>query len=83
MRHVTATIARDDFYGILDTVIELGESVSIATDKGAAILVSQEEWSGLLETIYLKSIPGMIESIKEARNAPASEHLEDIGWDID
>ena len=83
MRHVTANIAQEDFYKILDTVIELGESVSIATDKGAAILIGQEEWSGMLETLYLQSIPGMVESIKLAKEAPASERLEDIGWVID
>ena len=83
MRHVTANVALNDFHGILDTVIEHGESISIATDKGAAILIGQEEWSGLLETLYLQSIPGMIESIEEARNTPARERLEDIGWDID
>jgi len=82
MRHVTANIARRDFDGILDSVIELGEPVSIATDRGAAILIGQEEWSGLLETLYLQSIPGMVESIEVARSAPASERLEDIGWDI-
>ena len=83
MKHITANTARNDFDGLLDAVIELGESVSIATDRGAAILVNQEEWSGLLETLYLQSIPGMVESIKTAREAPASERLEDIGWDID
>jgi len=82
MRHVTASVARRDFDGILDTVIELGESVSIATDRGVAILIGQDEWSGLLETLYLQSIPGMAESIELAREAPASERLEDIGWDI-
>ena len=82
MQHVTANTAKNNLDGLLDTVIELGESVSIATDKGAAILVSQEEWDGLQETLYLQSIPGMVESIKEAREAPASERLEDIGWDI-
>ena len=83
MRHVTANIAQKEFYGILDTVIDHGESVSIATDKGAAIMINQEEWSGLLETIYLQSIPGMVDSIKKAQVAPASERLETIGWDID
>ena len=83
MPHITASTARRDFDGILETVIDLGESVSIATDKGAAILVGQEEWSGMLETLYLQSIPGMLESIEAAREAPASERLEDIGWDID
>ena len=82
MKHITANTARKDFDGLIDAVIEFGESVSIATDKGAAILISQEEWSGLQETLYLQSIPGMVESIKAAREAPASERLEDIGWDI-
>ena len=82
MQHITANTARKDFDGLLDTVIDLCESVSIATGKGAAILISQEEWNGLYETLYLQSIPGMVESIKEAREAPASERLEDIGWDI-
>jgi len=78
MRHVTANIARRDFDVILDTVIELGESISIATDRGSAILIGQEEWSSMLETLYLQSIPGMVESIEAAREAPASERLEDI-----
>ena len=84
MRHMTANTAQNDFSDLLNTVIELGESVSIATDKGAAILVSQDEWSGLLETLYLQSIPGLVESIREAENAQESEwlELEDIGWDI-
>ena len=82
MKHITADTARNDFDEILYDVIELGESISIATDTGAAILVSQEEWSGLQETIYLSSIPGMLESIREAREAPAGERLEGIGRDI-
>jgi PHD/YefM family antitoxin component YafN of YafNO toxin-antitoxin module len=83
MKHITANTAQRDFNGLLNTVIELGESVSIATDNGAAVLISQEEWSGLLDTLYLQSIPGIAESIKTAREAPANERLEDIGWDID
>ena len=83
MQHITLNTARKDFDVLFNEVVEYGEAVSIAADDGAAILVSQEEWNGLMETLYLKSIPGMAESIKEAREAPASERLEDIGWDID
>jgi len=82
MKHITANVAQSDFDGLLHNVIELGEPVSIATDIGAAILICQEDWSGLQETIYLQSIPGMTESIREAREAPASERLESVGWDI-
>ena len=82
MQHITANTARKNFDGLLNTVIQFGEPVSIATDEGAVIMVSQEEWSGMQETLYLQSIHGLTESIKEARNAPESERLEDIGWDI-
>jgi len=82
MKHMTINTARDNFEDIIDDVIELGEPVSIATDKGAAIMVSQDEWSGLLETCYLHSIPDLVESIITARQAPASERLESVGWDI-
>jgi len=41
------------------------------TDKGAAILVNQEEWSGLQETLYLRSIPGPADS-RQPRKTPDS-----------
>lgn len=82
MRHVNAYTARKDFDDLLAAVIEEGEPLSIAADTGTAILISQEDWRGMLETMYLQSVPGMVESIKEAKAAPASERLEDIGWDI-
>jgi len=84
MQHITATTARNTFDDILYNVIELGDSVSIATDTGAAIIISQQEWSGLQETLYLQSIPGFVESVIEAREAPVYERvqLEDLGWDI-
>ena len=82
MKHITANTARKDFDGLLDTVIELGESVSIATDNGAAILISQDEWNGMLETLYLKSIPGMAESILEGMAAPLEDCLDSVGWNI-
>jgi PHD/YefM family antitoxin component YafN of YafNO toxin-antitoxin module len=66
LKHITASTALIDFDGILDNVIEFGEIVSIATEKGTAILINQEEWSGLQETLYLQSIPGMVDSIREA-----------------
>jgi len=83
MRHVTLNNAREAFDSYFYDVIKYGLAVSIATDDGAAILVSQEKWNGLMETLYLESMPCMTESIKEARETPANERLVDIGWDID
>ena len=83
MRHLTANTAQENFTAIIDCVIQQGDAVSIATDDGAAVMVSQEEWNGLMETLYLQSIPGVKESILEGKATPLSECLDSVGWDID
>ena len=58
-------------------VAEVNDScnqIIIVNDDGKnAVLVSEEEWDSLQETLYLYSIPGMVESIKAAREEPLSE----------
>lgn len=49
------------------------EPLTIASDNGNAVLLSEEEYRGLLETAYLNSIPGMKEKTLEGVNTPASE----------
>jgi len=80
---MTATIAQKNFIAILDSVIRQGDTISIATDDGAAMLVNQDNWYGMLETLYLQSIPGMKESIMEGKATPLEECLDSVGWDID
>jgi len=82
MTHITANTALKDFDAILDSVITQGDKISIATDNGSAILVSQEEWNSMMETLYLQNIPGMAESIREGKATPISECLDSIGWGI-
>ena len=84
MKHITANTAQQDFSRLLENVIEYGEAVSIATDKGSAILVSEEEWGGLHEALYLMSIPGMYESITEGAKTPISEciPLSEVWGDV-
>ncbi|MCL2051030.1 MAG: type II toxin-antitoxin system Phd/YefM family antitoxin [Lachnospiraceae bacterium] len=79
---MTAKTAQQDFPTLVDCVVKQGDTISIATDDGAAVLVSQDEWYGLLETLYLQSIPGMKESILEGKATPISECLDSVGWDI-
>jgi len=83
MSHITATIAQKNFATILDAVIRQGDTISIATDDGAAMLVNQDDWYGMLETLYLQSIPGMKESIMEGKATPLEECLDSVGWDVD
>ena len=82
MKQITAYAAQKDFISVLDNVIDQREKVSIATDRGVAILISQDEWNGMMETLYLQSIPGMAESIMKGKATPINECLDGIGWDI-
>ena len=79
---MTANMAQRDFDKILSCVIKQGDTVFIATDEGSAVLVSQDEWNGIIETLYLQSIPGMKESIMKGKATPLDECLDSVGWDI-
>ena len=62
---------------MLDSVTRYNEPGTIVSDYNkVAVMISMEEWKGIQESLYLHSIPGMAESIKEA----ALEPLED-GFD--
>lgn len=85
MRHVTANTAENDFITILDNVTRFNEPVTIVSDQNqVAVLISMEEWSGIQETLYLQSFPGMVDSIVTAANeslddgTPASEISFDV-----
>lgn len=77
LKTISATSARARFFGLIDEAAENHQPVRITTKRGNAILVSEEDWDALHETMYLLSIPGMRESILEGSNAPRSEMLSE------
>ena len=77
MKVVNATNARANIFSLIDQVTEEHEEVMITTKRNNAVLVSEEDWRSMQETIYLSSIPGMLESIREARNAPEKDCLSE------
>ncbi len=70
--------AQLDLQGIIERVTRSGEPITITSDTGNAVLVSQEDWSGIQETLYLLSIPGTRESIVEGLATPLDECVEKI-----
>ena len=84
MKYLTANTVQNDFLTLLEDVAIYNEPVTVvADDNKAAVILSVEEWNGIQETLYLKSIPGMTESIMEGKAIPLSECLDSVGWDID
>lgn len=57
---------RKDLFSVLDRIAAGGEKVTVSTEKGNAVLVSEEEWDNVIEALYLLSVPGMMDSVKAA-----------------
>ncbi|MBM5820719.1 MAG: type II toxin-antitoxin system prevent-host-death family antitoxin, partial [Cyanobacteria bacterium K_DeepCast_150m_m2_101] len=61
-------------------VRESHQPVEIHGKRGSAVLLCEQDWRAIQETLYLASIPGMRESILEGMAAPINELSEDAGW---
>ena len=75
MTATTLTQAQKNLAQLVEDVNDGCSPVFIATDSGRnAVIISEEEWNSIQETMYLYSIPGMVESIIEAGKEPLSEY---------
>ncbi len=80
MTTVTATKARGDLYSLMDEVRESHEPIQITGKRGNAVLISEEDWSSIRETLFLHSIPGLVESIKQARAEGLEKASGELKW---
>ena len=72
--------ARANIYSLMDETSQTHEPILITGKRNNVVMISQEDWNAIEETLYLNSIPGMTASIKESMNAPDNEFSEDIEW---
>ncbi|MEL6439375.1 MAG: type II toxin-antitoxin system Phd/YefM family antitoxin [Cyanobacteria bacterium J06621_8] len=63
----TASHARANLFKLLEKVNQDSEPCIITSRKGDGVLISKDDWESIQETLYLKSIPGYVGSIKQAR----------------
>lgn len=80
MKTMTASEARANLYRLLDEAAESHEPIQITGRRANGILVSEEDWRSIQETLYLLSIPGMRESILEAAEEPLDQCADEPGW---
>lgn len=80
MPTLTVTEARSKLYRLIDETTNSHQPVIITGKRGNAVLVSEEDWQSLQETLYLLSIPGMRKSIREGLSTPVDECEQDIDW---
>jgi len=80
MPTVTATEARAKLYRLIDQAASSHEPIVITGKRANAVLISEDDWRAVQETLYLLSVPGMRESIKEGLETPVEECAEDLDW---
>ena len=74
MGSITATAARKDLYNLIASVNENCAPIAITNSRGkGAVLIGEDEWAAIEETLYLNSIPGMAESLTANMAEPLSE----------
>lgn len=74
---VTAAEARDEIQNLIDETAESHRPILITTESNNAVLLSEEDWNALQETLHLLSIPKMRESIAEQMNQPDEDFLSE------
>ena len=77
---ITASRARSQLYRLLDQAAESHEPITVTGKRHNAVLISEDDWRAVEETLYLLSIPGMRESIRKGMRTPLSRTLKRPGW---
>lgn len=80
MRSIPVTQARARLYQLLDEAADSHEPIQIAGKRSNAVLVTEEDWRSIQETLYLLSTPGMRDSIRKGTTEPLGKTSTKPGW---
>lgn len=80
MSTFTASEARAKLYRLIDEAADSHQPIRIMGKRHNALLLSEEDWAAVQETLYLVSISGMRESIREGLSTPVEECEKDLDW---
>lgn len=73
MATTNITELRKNLFSTIDSVIKYNEPIQVTTKSGNAVLISEEDYNALLETVYLMSQPGLVFKIKEGEKEDVSK----------
>jgi len=80
MPTLSATEARTKLYRLVDQTSASHEPILITGKRGNAVLISEDDWRSIQETLFLLNIPGMRESIREDLSTPLEECSKELDW---
>ncbi|HAR49271.1 antitoxin [Smithella sp. SCADC] len=80
MTTLSASEARKRLYNLVDEVKDTHLPVQIIGKRNSAVLISEDDWRAIEETLYLTAIPGMRESIKKGLKTPVDKCDKELKW---
>lgn len=80
MTTLTVSEARAGLYRLIDQAAQTHKPVLISGKRANAVLISEEDWSAIQETLYLLAIPDMRESIKDSMAEPLAKSKKVLKW---
>ena len=82
MLNTNITNFRKNIFSLLEQTIKYNEPVNISTKAGNAVIISEEDYNSLIETVYLSSVPQQREKIIEGLNTPLDQCLpeNEVEW---
>lgn len=80
MTAVSATSARANLYRLIDQVNEESEPLTITGKRGNAVLIGEDDWRAIQESLLLAGVPGFTESIRQARAEGIEAGSDSLEW---
>lgn len=80
MTAIPVTAARANLYRLIDQVNAESEPLTITGQRGNAVLVGEDDWRAIQETLVLDSVPGMTQSIRQARQEGVEAASDELPW---
>lgn len=82
MININITNFRKDIYELLEQTIKYNEPINISTKNGNAVVLSEEDYNSLMETLYIESVPGLKEEIVKRGNDSEEEFVneDEVEW---
>ena len=77
MTNINITNFRKDIYALLEQTINFNEPINISTKNGNAVVLSEEDYNSLIETLYITSVPNLKEELIKRANDNKEEFVSE------
>jgi|TARA_B100000809_G_scaffold165667_1_gene162948 antitoxin YefM len=80
MTILNATEARSNLYNLIDETSQTHQPIVITGKRGNAVLLAEDDWNSINESLFLLSTPGMRESIREGMGTSLDDCDQELDW---